>query len=660
MTNIMQNTEVLKAPVSASNRGAISAPILAEQELKKVLGRYFEGFEDCIDDVLTDVSLFGICAQSVNALSFMVHAAVNFRYTLEKNIKPTPDTNLYDNERARQEVATAFINAMAEKAKGEQGIDLLKVSTVVNEVLSLSNYDYETDKCPFTPNGDRKLPKDDLEKFNSYVRRFFDVCRFTGSPLMSYAVWTGKGYTRNPELFTAYLGDLFKSFHMFPKSKILDDFRDTVRLGTSMGTVEEDPRVILPVDNTVLHLYDDEASLKPLETKEGASYELLPYKRRLYVTNPMKVTYLPYAYDKQEDLMFDLWANHKPENRAVLEEVMFWIMCKNKRFKGCVILYGEGGGGKSMFFDQVCDMIGDDNFSNVKLNEMKGHNLELMLYARANTSDELPRGVLSEDIEGRVKDLTAPTKKTRVSIDAKYKNPVQESVPCLMMFVTNRLPVVPDKTARDRFAVIAFTKDFKTFDKRKYGLTGDNSPEKVIMRPQAQSYALLLALNAGRRMLRRQADPDVKPKVFRNFFTPCQDMQEAFKLLERESNSSIEWLRDYLEDRTGTPDSIDFSCLCWRRIEDLEQRKQELYKYSIDELHRLCEDYCSRTKGEDKKPLTPEKKDRFIQSILDYVHNLNIPAFDVKRCKYIDPVSGKKDAHKRFFVLTGNRDYCPR
>ena len=651
----MQNTEVLTPPVSANNGGAISAPVCAEQELKKVLGRYFVDFEDCIDDVLTDVKLFEICSQSVNDLSFLQHAAFNLRYTLEQNIKPTPETNLYNDEKARQEITSAFINAIAQKT---QKRDLLLITQYVNNVLTAPVCDYEADKCPFTPDGSRKLPRDDLEKFNSYVKRFFDVCRFTGSPLTMYAIWTGKGYTLDPKWFTAYLGDLFNSFHIYPKTTALNDYRDSVRLSTTAQTKKEAKSVLLPVDNTVIHLYDDEERLKPLDLKEGVSYELLPYKRQFYVTNPMKVTYLPYAYDKQEDLMFDLWANHKPENRAVLEEVMFWIMCKNKRFKGCVILYGEGGGGKSMFYDQVCDMIGDDNLSSVKLNDMKGHNLELMMYARANAADELPRGVISDDIQGRIKDLTSPTEKTRVSIDAKYKDPMMVAIPCLMLFVTNRLPVVPDKVTRDRFAVIAFTKDFKTFDKKKYGLVGDNSPAKVIMRPQAQSYALLLALNAGRRMLRREADPDIK-KEFRNMFTPCKDMQEAFKLLERESNATIEWLRAYLEERTGTPDSIDFSCLCWRRIEDIEQRKQELYKYSHIELYSLYEDFCVRTKSVDNKPLKPEKPDQWKKSILEYVHNAGCAAFAVKTCKYIDPVTGVKDKPRQFFVLTGNKDYCP-
>lgn len=659
----------VKAPETVNNGGR-KAPIgRAVDELTRLLRKYTGKHGSVRDQILNDVRQFAISSESELHLQILKHCAISFRFALEHKIKffdGESESSLYDDRKKRDELKGAFINALQESTSK---LDLLTIAKVVSEVVDANTFIYEdengkpVDRCPFSDDGKPQLPTKNLERLNDYIYDFFNLCRFSGYPYGTPAFWTGKGYTSKPEKICALLADMLKSHHVQKDIKEIKKLRASLVVSDAIGTVDRDRRLLLPCNNGIVHLLEDEESLLNKDWKR--TYKILPYSSNIYVTNPLNVNFDPEAYDPDVDEMLNATADYRPELRLVYEEVIGWAVSMSKRFKGGGVFYGDGGGGKSFLIDAISLIIGKENLSHVKLDDMtKDHSLETMLFARANIADELPRGTLSKQLEGLIKDLTAPSITSEQLINKKYIDPASYEVPPLLLFASNSLPCVKEPVARSRLAVVPFLHNFKKDPNRKNAA----AIAEILNRPRARSYLLNLGIQGLRRMLLRELannqdgiirpnDDNQKEMVFRSYFTRSADMENAFRELEIESTPTIEWIRSKFEDHGISADSNDFSLLTW-------------FSGTLDPIglaHRTCRylydmDYlpfCEKHKDEDNKPLTPEKIGTWKKSVVGYAHAKGVMSFKLRDdCPYVNEKSGKGGT-SQFFVLEGNSNYCP-
>ena len=86
------------------------------------------------------------------------------------------------------------------------------------------------------------------------------------------------------------------------------------------------------------------------------------------------------------------------ELQNVLAEFFAYIFTKHLKLEKCLLLYGTGANGKSVFFEIINSLIGESNISNLSLANLKEeHNRALMKNKLLNYGSEI-RGNLEADI----------------------------------------------------------------------------------------------------------------------------------------------------------------------------------------------------------------------------------------------------------------------
>jgi putative DNA primase/helicase len=131
-----------------------------------------------------------------------------------------------------------------------------------------------------------------------------------------------------------------------------------------------------------------------------------------------------------------------------------------------VLLFGEGGSGKSRYLQSVISFIGEENISNVTFQAM-----EQQRFARASLLGKLVN--VCADLPGtRVESSTyLKTVSTGDRIDAEFKFQTSfEFYPyCLLLFSANQYPESADATSAffDRWIVVPFDRIYRNTDKER-------------------------------------------------------------------------------------------------------------------------------------------------------------------------------------------------
>ena len=126
---------------------------------------------------------------------------------------------------------------------------------------------------------------------------------------------------------------------------------------------------------------------------------------------------LPFEFDENADCpMFEKYLNQvlpEKELQNIVAEFFGYIFTKGLKMEKAMLLYGSGANGKSVLFDIMNALLGDDNISNFSLsNLLEEHNRALIAYKLLNygseinatkTRDEFKNLVSTEPIQARLK-----------------------------------------------------------------------------------------------------------------------------------------------------------------------------------------------------------------------------------------------------------------
>lgn len=168
---------------------------------------------------------------------------------------------------------------------------------------------------------------------------------------------------------------------------------------------------------------------------------------------------LPFYYDQKASaqLFFDFIDEVLPDkdSQKVLAEYIGYIFVKNLKLEKCLLIYGEGANGKSVFYDIVRALLGDENICSFTL----GNLCNDTGYYRAQLSNKLVN--YSSELGGRK--CPPDTVKKLIStepIDARspYGEPFELKNYCKFIFNTNTLPKETEQTAAyfRRFIIVKF------------------------------------------------------------------------------------------------------------------------------------------------------------------------------------------------------------
>lgn len=143
-----------------------------------------------------------------------------------------------------------------------------------------------------------------------------------------------------------------------------------------------------------------------------------------------------------------------PESQRVLAEYMGYIFTRNLKLEKVLFLYGTGRNGKSVMFDIIRSMLGEDNISYFGLSSLTDDNG----YYRAKLVNKLINW--ASDVGDKLQSNTFKQLASGEPIEARlpYKEPFQLQNVCKFAFNTNTLPADVEHTNAffERFLIIPF------------------------------------------------------------------------------------------------------------------------------------------------------------------------------------------------------------
>lgn len=166
---------------------------------------------------------------------------------------------------------------------------------------------------------------------------------------------------------------------------------------------------------------------------------------------------LPFSYDKSATCpIFNRYLHtvqNESECQDILAEFVAYAFTRHLKLEKCLLLYGDGANGKSVFFEVVNALLGRQNISTLSLGHLKEeHNRALLVNKLLNYGSEINGGALEADL---LKQLISGEP---VQARLKYGNPFVMESYAKLAFNCNTLPQVIEHSEAfyRRFLIVPF------------------------------------------------------------------------------------------------------------------------------------------------------------------------------------------------------------
>jgi putative DNA primase/helicase len=268
---------------------------------------------------------------------------------------------------------------------------------------------------------------------------------------------------RKNEVIYLFNSEYWKSID----NEVFKDFLGKVAL--KLGVQKYDAKVHTFRDELFKQFLAD-ASLKEIKSSntttlinlKNGTFEITPKKQILREFRQSDfITYqLPFSYNKDEKApLFQTFLNRvlpEKELQNILAEYLGSVFVKSQvlKLEKVLLLYGSGANGKSVVFEIIKSLLGEDNITSNALQSLTKNDS----YCRALLSNKLLN--YASEINGK---LEAQTFKQLASgepieVNVKYKNPYIMTDYAKLMFNTNELPKQVENTPAffRRFIILPF------------------------------------------------------------------------------------------------------------------------------------------------------------------------------------------------------------
>lgn len=174
----------------------------------------------------------------------------------------------------------------------------------------------------------------------------------------------------------------------------------------------------------------------------GINSPMHPHNPRYFTT-----TCLPFAFDPKAKC--SRWRQFlgevlpDTELQRMLRQMMGLFLVPDTSFQRFWILVGPGANGKSVVCNVLSALIGNDNVSNISLDQMgEKHSSVAMLGKLANIASEIE----TDEIRTGERIIKAITGEDRVQLNEKYKPVFTASIKARLLFACNELPLFKDRS----------------------------------------------------------------------------------------------------------------------------------------------------------------------------------------------------------------------
>lgn len=268
-----------------------------------------------------------------------------------------------------------------------------------------------------------------------------------------------------------------------------------------------------PLDEYIINVKNGRLDLRTLT--------LLPHTPEAYDFQQINAIYDSTVYHEALDKM--LWKVFCGDIQLyrLFEEIMGYLLIKNCRRQKIFIFFGDGSNGKSTVLRMIRHFIGQGNYSTLSLQDLettfRPAELENKL---ANIGDDIPAT--------QIKDSSMLKKLSRgepVTVERKNKNPFDLVNYAKLIFSTNKIPPVADKS-HGFYRTLTLLPFDATFSKSD----PDFNPniEDEITTDEAMSYLLNMAIRGYKRLSKYG-------------FTEPERVRKALETYQIESSHALRW-----------------------------------------------------------------------------------------------------------------------
>lgn len=277
--------------------------------------------------------------------------------------------------------------------------------------------------------------------------------------------------------------------------------------------------------------------------------ELLPFNPNIIITNKINWNFNPDAYSELVDTTLNKLSCNDNSIRALLEEAIGYSFFRRNELRKSFFLKGGKHNGKSTFLDMLQNLLGDENVSNLDLNQLSDRfSTSSMMNTLANIGDDIADDYISN---------TATFKKIvsgdRIKGERKGKDEFFFNPYCKLYLSANSLPKMKDRTGAviDRLVIIPFNASFSRND-------ADFNPyiKYQLREVECMEYMIKIGISGLKRVLLNQG------------FTIPESVMNEVKEYELENDPLLDFLNDFDESSLVNEDTsavyrkyVEY-CLC--------------------------------------------------------------------------------------------------
>ncbi|RHW37307.1 DNA primase [Neobacillus notoginsengisoli] len=227
------------------------------------------------------------------------------------------------------------------------------------------------------------------------------------------------------------------------------------------------------------------------------TWDLEDFSPDIITRNKIPVAYIPKAYSEVTDKTFDRLAVNDKNIRAILEEILGYILFRRNEFAATFILTGEGSNGKSSYLKIIRKLAGRENAASLDLKELDQRFKTAELFGKlVNIGDDISKGYIKESSVFK-KLSTGET----INVERKGKDPFDFTNYAKLIFSANEMPRINDYTdgLGRRLQIVPFRAKFSADDPDYDPFITDK-----LLSEQSLQYVLVLAFKALKRLLKNK------------------------------------------------------------------------------------------------------------------------------------------------------------
>ena len=255
------------------------------------------------------------------------------------------------------------------------------------------------------------------------------------------------------------------------------------------------------------------------------TWQLEDFSPEIITRNKVPVAYTKDAYYEVTDKTLDKMAVQDKKIRAILEEILGYILFRRNEFAATFILTGDGSNGKSSYLKIIRKLVGSLNTASLDLRELDQRFKTAELFGKlVNIGDDISKGYIKESSVFK-KLSTGET----LNVERKGKDPFDFTNYAKMIFSANEMPRINDYSdgLGRRLQIVPFKAKFSPEDEDYDPFITDK-----LLSDESMHYILHIALKSLKRLLKN------------NKFTQSQLVEDELTKYQEENNPIISFVQN--------------------------------------------------------------------------------------------------------------------